>query len=92
MNEFADMTSKCARVDCSIQLRSSSMTCIGWTPTFDRNGRKTSDDPNITTSVYHCTSCGRTWKVSTQFGKSQIEEQAPLARSDDAAAQTETPA
>jgi hypothetical protein len=49
------------------------VTCMGWTPTYDKNGARTdAGDPNITTHGFKCGTCGKTWSVSIQYGDTKI--------------------
>jgi hypothetical protein len=67
------MTKDCPREDCSIQSGISTMTCMGWTPTYDKSGNRTDrGDPNIEATAYRCAKCGDEWTVRTQYGVSVV--------------------
>ena len=65
----AKLTKDCAREDCSVAASGCTRTLLGWTPTFDKQGRFTNRDPNTTTTHYRCAVCDRTWKVASQDGQ-----------------------
>ena len=64
----------CKREDCKFQSLGSSVTCMGYIQTFDKNGKITSRDPNIRHARYNCITCGRSWGSRTQYGKTEYEE------------------
>jgi hypothetical protein len=75
MNLIAAMTDNCPREDCSITQGLGTVTCMGWTPSYDKSGKRTDrGDPNTTTTAYRCTQCGNQWLVSTQYGVSTVTE------------------
>lgn len=68
------LTKDCARADCSLSSQGSVSTCIGWTPMYDRNGRLTNRNQNITRTIWGCLTCGRSWEVKAQYGETTITE------------------
>jgi hypothetical protein len=66
MNTIQKLTKDCPQNNCSIMVGLSTMTCMGWTPTYDKNGNCTSTDPNFSTTDYRCNMCGKRWTV--RFG------------------------
>lgn len=73
MNTIKEATKDCPRTDCSITCGGSTSTCMGWTPTYDKLGNRTdSGDPNIHTQWLRCSTCGKSWTASTQYGKTAI--------------------
>lgn len=78
MNIIAKLTKDCPREDCSVQCGGSTVTLLGWTPLYDKQGNRTdSGDPNTTTSGYRCHACGRSWSVMTQYGETRIASVEP---------------
>lgn len=55
------ITPDCDRTDCVVQEGGSMSTCIGWTPTYDKFGNLLNSDPNKTTSMMSCITCGKNW-------------------------------
>lgn len=76
MNKIQQITKDCQREDCSITGGNSGFsTCMGYTPTYDKHGKRTDrGDPNTFTTSYRCSTCKREWLVSTQYGESKITE------------------
>jgi hypothetical protein len=69
MNSIRKMTADCPREDCALQPGISTQTLMGWTPSYDKHGRRTDrGDPNIISTHWRCTACGREWIESTQRG------------------------
>ncbi len=60
--------------ECQFQEGPSYRTAMGWTPTYDKEGRLLNSDPNITTTDVRCTTCGKEWKASRQHGKTTFME------------------
>lgn len=53
-------------------------TCMGWTPTYDKHGRRVdSGGPNTTTWNYRCSKCGTSWTVSERRGETTISKHSP---------------
>ncbi len=62
----------CNRNDCVLKEVGSSSTLMSWSQTFDRFGnRLDAEDPNTKTTSYYCRTCGKTYTVETQYGKSK---------------------
>jgi hypothetical protein len=59
----------CNREDCSIVQSPGSTTLMYYPPIFDKYGKNTNPDGNITTYHMHCTVCNMRWIDSYQFGK-----------------------
>lgn len=74
MNTIQKLTKDCPREDCSISGGDYGVsTCMGWTPTYDKNGNRTDrGDPNSYTTSYACSACGKRWSVTTQYGQTNI--------------------
>lgn len=49
----------------------STSTCMGFSRSYDKNGKDISINPNISTHSYNCHECGNQFTVKTQFGKSE---------------------
>ena len=79
LNDIQAVTKDCPREDCSISGGNSGMsTCMGWSPSYDKHGNRTSrGDPNIFTTSLMCSKCGASWRLSTQYGKTTITPVAP---------------
>jgi len=69
---------ECERTDCSIMYHGSSTTLLGWSPTYDKNGVPTNHNPNILTSAYSCSKCGRTWVMAEQEDRHEVIETTEL--------------
>ena len=41
---------------------------------YDRNGRLTNRNQNITRTIWGCLTCGRSWEVKAQYGETTITE------------------
>lgn len=76
MNKIQQITKDCPREDCSITGGNSGIsTCVGWTPTYDKNGKRTDKgDPNSFTTSYQCSTCKRAWSATTRYGETTITE------------------
>lgn len=70
------LTESCEREDCRITGgNTGTSTCMGWTPVYDKRGNRIdASDPNIFTTSYACSTCGREWTVRTQRGETTISE------------------
>lgn len=56
--------------ECRFSSDGGSTTCMGWTDTYDKNGNLvTGGNPNYTTEVIKCHTCGRSWTTESQNGK-----------------------
>ena len=51
----------CSREDCRIQSLGCSRTLLAWTPTYDKYGNVDGKDPNVTTELFRCLTCGKEW-------------------------------
>ncbi len=67
-----ELTKDCERDDCRLWSSGGVSTCMGWTPTYDKHGNQTDDDPNTHSSQWKCSSCRREWLVSTRRGERTI--------------------
>ena len=65
---------ECEREDCRIQALGCTTTCMGYLPTYDKNGNLISKDPNTRTCRYSCSICNREWTTKTQYGILQLKE------------------
>jgi hypothetical protein len=73
VNIIEQCTKDCTRDDCSITTDGGMVTCMGWTPTYDKHGNRTDDgDPNIHTQTVRCSTCRWQWTIRTQYGKTEI--------------------
>lgn len=72
MSTIRTLTRGCEK-DCSISDLGSETTLIGWTPSYDKNGRRQGFDPNTHTAHYRCSTCGASWKVKTGGGRAKPE-------------------
>lgn len=78
MNAFQEATKDCQRDDCSLSAIGGVVTCLAWTPTYDKNGARTDrGDPNIHSSRLVCSTCGRRWSVQTQYGETTVTLDGP---------------
>ena len=59
--------------ECKISRGMSTSTCMGWTPTYDKNGKQLNSDPNITTTVWTCLTCNDRWVSTTRYGETKWE-------------------
>lgn len=73
MNTIQKLTKYCLREDCNIHTGSQTMTCIGWSPSYDKNGNSVGRDPNISTTSYSCYTCGKKWTVRSSGLMNQVE-------------------
>lgn len=65
----------CERTDCALSAVSSMSTCMGWTPVYGRDGQRLDDgDPNITASIYLCSTCDRRFGHRTAGGCNPLDE------------------
>lgn len=69
MNQIASLTKDCEREDCRVAYHGSSMTLLGWTQSYDKQGRPVARDPNTTTSAYSCGVCGKRWTIKSRAGE-----------------------
>jgi hypothetical protein len=73
MNLFQRATKDCTRSDCQLVSSGGFSTCMGYMPTYDKNGTRTDrGDPNIHSSSLHCMTCGNRWHISTQYNETTI--------------------
>ena len=74
MSTISQMTKDCDRDTCAIQEdHPATMTCMYWTPAYDKLGRRTDPgDPNITTHYFACRTCGAQWMTNEQYGQITI--------------------
>lgn len=78
-NPIAEATKDCPREDCSVSYGAGMTTCMGWTPTYDKSGKRTDQgDPNITSYEMACATCGQRWLSSSQYGQTTVTK-APIA-------------
>ena len=66
------MTSDCLNDFCQISFGPGTSTLIGWSPSYDKKGRITSNNPNRTTTPAWCNKCGRRWSITSANGQSEI--------------------
>lgn len=59
--------------ECVFSHWSSSSTCLGWTPKFNRDGEMINDNPNITTTRMSCNICGKYWDAKTSYNDTTFE-------------------
>ncbi len=75
MNIIREATKTCERTDCSLTESGGVSTCMGFTPTYDKDGKRTDrGDPNITSWSIRCSTCKREWDASEQYGNTTISE------------------
>ena len=72
MNTIARLTEDCERDDCKVVCHGSSMTCIGWTQSYDKRGNPIDRDPNTTETRYECVRCGKVWNICETAGVETI--------------------
>jgi hypothetical protein len=78
MNIIPRLTSDCPRKDCSLSGGIYTTTCMGWCPTYDKNGNLIGrGDPNISTSTWVCVTCGASWRVKEQYGEYEVTRADP---------------
>ncbi len=68
------LTKDCKSDACRVSYGGSATTLMGFTQEYDKKGNPLHRDPNITTSNFGCSTCGRQWKVKSRDGEpDQIE-------------------
>ena len=73
INDLTNVTEWCPNDSCAIQYMGSSTTLVAWSPTYDKWGNATSEDPNTHTSVYRCNTCDARWTISCYRQETTIE-------------------
>jgi hypothetical protein len=63
MKIIKELTKDCKREDCALVSYGSMTTLMGWSQTYDKHGNPNARDPNTTTTVYECKTCGTEWTV-----------------------------
>jgi hypothetical protein len=71
MNIIKRLTKGCTG-DCAISIGSSISTCVGHTPTYNKDGVLISRDPNTHSATYRCNFCAQSWDVVNKDGKATI--------------------
>ncbi len=67
--EFIDGGPNCMRDDCMITHNGAGQQTLGYfPPVYDKQGRNTNPDMNITTQPMRCLSCGKSWVERWQNG------------------------
>ena len=54
--------------ECRIRHSGGQTTMAYYPPIYDKYGRNTNPDMNVTTSTAHCVTCGKNWSVMEQCG------------------------
>ena len=73
MNSIQSATKDCPRNDCSMTESGRVSTSMGYTPTYDKGGRRTDrGDPNIRSWNIRCSTCGNIWDCTEQYGQTTI--------------------
>jgi hypothetical protein len=75
-NLISELTKNCESDDCAITSGYTTITCMGWTPTYDKRGNLLNRNPNTTTASYRCTTCKAEWIVKSggwQGGPDKID-------------------
>ena len=71
-NIFKKLSQGCDK-NCKFQQSGpSTMTAMYFAPVYDKEGNNLNPDGNTMTSSYHCTECGKSWRVSERLGKSDV--------------------
>jgi hypothetical protein len=71
-NVFKKLSQGCDR-NCKFQqLGPSTVTAMYFAPVYDKEGNNLNPDGNIRSSSYQCTECGKSWRVSEQYGQSSV--------------------
>jgi hypothetical protein len=71
-NIFKKLSQGCDK-NCKFQqVGASTMTAMYFAPVYDKEGNNLNPDANTMTSSYHCTECGKSWRVSERLGKSDV--------------------
>ena len=73
MSIIEQVTRDCPREDCRIEHHGGTMTCMAWSPTYDKRGNQTGHDPNMHTQDVRCKTCGVRWSVVTQYGETTVK-------------------
>ena len=60
--------------ECMFHQGVSMTTAMHCTPVFDKHGINLNPDRNVTSSSVKCSTCGKEWTSSTQFGKTTFKE------------------
>ena len=58
--------------ECRFTSEGGTVTCIGWSPVFDRNGKQLNADPNIFTYTLRCIACGAGGTVQERAGDKTV--------------------
>ena len=71
-NVFKKLSQGCDK-NCKFQqIGPSTMTAMYFAPVYDKEGNNLNPDGNTMTSSYQCTECGKSWRVSEQYGESSV--------------------
>lgn len=71
-NVFKKLSHGCDR-NCKFQqMGPSTVTAMYFAPVYDKEGNNLNPDGNISSSSYQCTECGKSWRVSEQYGQSSV--------------------
>lgn len=72
MNVIKTITQGCDG-RCSIVQGHSSSTLMGWSQSYDKNGKPQGRDPNTTTTHYHCATCRVRWEIKSGGFRPKVE-------------------
>ena len=65
---------KCDTPDkCQFTIGPMSTTCMYYPPSYNRKGENLNPDGNVTSGRGQCTTCGKQFSISIQFGKTEIK-------------------
>ena len=57
---------------CRLAVGPTDSTLIGYTPVYDRYGKRTNRDPNTHRCNIRCEACGTAWRVTERDGEAVI--------------------
>ena len=60
--------------ECMFHQGVSMTTAMHYTPVFDKHVINLNPDGNVTSSSVKCSTCGKEWTSSTQYGKTAFKE------------------
>lgn len=73
MNQrIAALTKDCSSEECRISFEGGVTTTMAWYPTYDKRGNQIAADPNTTTSFASCSTCRKSWSISSRAGRDDV--------------------
>jgi len=60
--------------ECRFSVGYGCRTDVYYPPVYDKHGNNINPDGNISTSTMSCSTCGKSWKCSTQLGETTFTE------------------